>query len=525
MQTDWLVLLPPFLVIALAFLTHRVLLSLILGIIAGALIVSNFSIIGAVQILSKTTCAQFDPSNLYTFGFLLVLGSLISLISLTGGTLAYGALIKKRLLNARMAESASVLLSFCFAIDDFFSILTVGSIMKPVTDTFKIPRVKLAFLLDSLAAPLIILVPVSTWVAMILMQLEKAGISTNSSTNPLIFEDPLAFYLQTIPFVFYSFLIAFSVIFIVRTGSSWGPMAQAEELARKKGDIFWGAQAITSSPSALPTNGSIIDFIFPIATLLLSVFASILYLGDSSLLGGTHSLAQTMQHTDIFLALFAGACVAFISSFALALMRGSIKLGQLSEIVNGGYLLMKDSIAILFLAWAFGTLLKNDLHTGDYIASLIVGSVNASFLPAAFFLAALVTAVGTGSSWGTIAVLVPLAIPLVTSFISNETPLALHDALLTLPVIGAIFAGAVAGDHVSPIGTTTIMSAATAQTEINAHVYSQLPYAAPALVGAFFAFLSAGYLIKYGIWSSCLISLFIGALIALALLIVQRKTS
>ncbi|HEX2977778.1 MAG TPA: Na+/H+ antiporter NhaC family protein [Candidatus Babeliales bacterium] len=523
MQLNWLVLLPPLLVIALAFITHRVLFALCMGILSGAVIAGSFSPVESMRILYQNVIAQFDIANIYTFGFLLSLGALITLISYTGGTIAYGRIIKKRLTNPRNAETASMLLSFCFAIDDFFSILTVGSIMKPVTDTFKIPRIKLAFLIDSLAAPMIILVPFSTWVAMILMQLEKAGVSINKEALPIILEDPFAFYLQSIPFIFYSFIIAASVFYIIRSNSSWGLMRMHEEIAQKTGNLFGGAQEHESKASqATETKGTLFDFLFPLGSLIAGIIIAVLYLGDSVVFGGPNSLAQTMQKTDIFLALFAGGVSALVLSIFVALITKKITLSDLPILARGGYELMKDSIAILFLAWTFGSLLKNNLHTGEFLAQILVGSVSSAFLPAMFFIAALITAVGTGSSWGTIAVLVPLAIPLVAKFALIQTPAAISELLMALPVVGAIFAGAVAGDHVSPIGTTTIMSATSAEANLNAHVRSQLPYATPALISTFIAYIVAGYTISYGIWVSFACSLGIGLFLALSMLFMAK---
>ncbi len=523
MQLSWLVLLPPVLVIALAFITHRVLLALSIGIITGSAIVADFSLYQTALIIAQNIQAQFELANLYTFGFLLILGALITLMGHTGGTIAYGKLIKKRLTSGSTTETASVLLSFCFAIDDFFSILTVGSIMKPVTDSFRIPRIKLAFLIDSLAAPLIILIPVSTWIAMILMQLEKAGVSINSSDKPLILEDPFAFYLQTIPFILYSFIISASVIYIVRSKSSWGLMHTHEQIAQETGNLFGGAPVPASAmTNQADSKGTLLDFIFPLASLISFVLITILYLGDSKLFGGSNSLSQTMQQTDIFLALLIGSVTSFILSVALALLRKTIIFAGLSVLAHGGWQLMKDSIILLFLAWTFGTLLKNDLQTGDYLAQLLAGSVSSAFLPAMFYVTSLITAIGTGSSWGTIAVLVPLAVPLVTSFTNMTTPTSIDQILLVLPVVGAVFAGAVAGDHVSPIGTTTIMAAASTQADLQAHVYSQLPYALPALFATFVAYLVAGFLIPYGVAIACAASLGTGITIAVILLMIMN---
>jgi tetracycline resistance efflux pump len=470
---------------------------------------------------------QFEPGNLYTFGFLLILGVLITLMSHTGGTAAYGRLIKKKLTDPKLAQTASIGLSLCFGIDDFFSILTVGSIMRPVTDSFYVARAKLAFLLDCLAAPLVILVPVSTWVAMILMQLNKAGISLEHANNPIVLADPFVVYTQTIPFIFYSFIIISSVIFIVRRNISFGLMKCHEEIAAQDHNLFGGKKPlISSSTIANDQEGSLFNFILPLGSLLLFVALAVLYSGNNYLFGGANSVLQAIQQADIFFALFFGSILSLSVSLFYFFISKQLTFAQLPSIFYEGYSLMKDSIIILLFAWTFSSLLKNDLYTGNYLAQKMIGSVSPLLLPLLFFVTAFATATGTGSSWGTIAVLVPLAVPMLTTFLHLNLPASAHEIPLLFPVLGAIFAGAVAGDNLSPIGTTTVMAATSAQCYLDDHVYTQLPYGIPALIAACLAYLIAALLISYGYWISSLTSLGCGILVALSMLwLMNRKKS
>jgi tetracycline resistance efflux pump len=517
MQNSWIVLVPPILVLALAVITKRVLSSLFIGIVTAGLIVSQFSLLKTLSLLIARFWQQvYDATNFYTFSFLLILGILITLMANSGGTAAYGKLIKKLLRTARSAKLSSIVLSLLFMIDDFFSTLTVGCIMRPLTDTFRIPRAKLAFLVDSLAAPLVILLPISTWIAMLLMQLNKGGISLDPSDAPIVAADPFVTYLTVLPFIFYSFIILASVWFIVYHAISFGLMRNHELIAQKTGNVFGGKAPIESMvQEPCDKEGSVIDFLLPIGSLIVFTGLGILYTGNSTLFGGTHALLQTMQHADIFFALFAGGLSALIFNCIHMMLRKRLTWKNYPSLIRGGWSLMASSIAILFFAWTFSTMLKDDLQTGNYIAQLLVGSVSAALLPAMFFIAALMTAIATGSSWGTFAVLIPIAIPMLAEFFHVAIPASPEAIPLLYPVIGAIFAGGVAGDHVSPIAATTVMSATSAGCYLNDHVYTQLSYAAPALIATTIAYLAVGILAPYGLWFSALISLGIGLFIAL----------
>lgn len=499
---SWLTLIPPVIVLILAIVTRKVLPSLIIGILSACIIVTNFSIWQTILLFSTRTGEQlFDPQNILTFGFLIILGMIITLVNISGGTNAYGILIKKVLKTARSAKFSSIALSLLFMIDDFFSTLTVGCIMKPLTDSFGIPRVKLAFLIDALAAPMVIIVPISTWIAILLMQLNKAGISDLLQDNPIILADPFMTYLHVIPFTLYSFAILTSVWFIVYYSISFGSMKTHELIAQQTGNLFGGRPPLlvnTENQSCASTKGKVSDFVVPIALLVIFCAFFICYSGNLWILGGNASFLETIQKADIFFALFMGSLIAFLLSFVWMLTRNTLTIKQFKPIAQGGWNLMGDSLAVLLFAWIFSSVLKDDLQTGQYLAYILVGTIPIWFLPSMFFIASLITSIATGSSWGTIAVMIPIAIPMLASLFQVNIPAAPITIPDLYPLIGAIFSGSVAGDHISPIAPTTIMSATSSGSYLADHVYTQLPYAIPSIISSLIGYCLIGILLKYG---------------------------
>lgn len=525
MQLTWISLVPPLLVLSCAIVTRKVLISLAVGIIISTLIMSHYSLSNmALLTLQKLWAQLIDPSNLYTFAFLILLGILINLINRVGGAFAYGKLIQKILKNMRTTQFSSIGLSLLFMIDDFFSILTVGCIMRPLTDSFKIPRVKLAFLIDSLAAPLVIIMPISTWIAMILMQINKAGISLNIAEKPLITQDPFLAYLQAIPFVFYSCTMLVCTWFIVFKKISFGPMQKHEEIALATGNLFGGKSPLHGTCPDNNQKGTLIDFILPIGSLLFFTFMMLLYSGNSQLIGGNNSLLQTIQTANIFSSLFYGCAIACFISFMYMLLTKKINPQSIPSIAQEGFFTMYESMLILLLAWTFSGLLKDDLQTGQYLAHLLLAAVPAFLLPALLFLASLLTASATGSSWGTIAVMLPLAVPMLATFLDVAPLTPLSQVPLLLPVIGAVFSGAVAGDHVSPLGTTTVMAATSAGCYLEDHVITQFPYALPVLLATFCAYIISGYFIQtYSLAMTFFVSCALSISLALLMLGVMNK--
>lgn len=521
MAYSWLVLIPPFLVLILSFIFKNVVPSLIVGIISGAFIASFLSGKSPFAITISSLSAQMEFDTMCIFLFLIILGTLIALMNTTGGIHAYAYALQKRLKNKKSTETASIALSFCFLIDDFFSALTVGSIMRPLTDKFRIPRAKLAFLLDAMAAPLVVLVPISSWIATLTSQFEKSGISLQPHENPIILADPFSAYLHVIPFIFYSFISIFATIFIVRQNISFGPMAYQEQEAEISGNLFGGKKAIQTQIELIePRKGSLFDFMVPLFSLIICVFGFLLYLGDFVWFGGNSGFTQAMLQSNIFLALFLGSLFALCLSFIYTLYKHEITIKDFIPLFKTGFDIMGSAIVILFFAWTFSTLLRNDLHTGSYIAQILSGILSPILLPAGFFVITTITSIATGSSWGTIAVMLPLAIPMLTSFVHLPLPTSPENVPLLFPLLGAVLAGAIAGDQISPIASTTIMSSSSSGCYHKDHVYTQFIYALPSLIASFIAFIIAGYMVhlKMSFWSTASISIACGISICTLLL-------
>jgi len=340
----------------------------------------------------------------------------------------------------------------------------VGSIMRPVTDAFTIPRAKLAFLVDSMSAPLCVIVPASSWVAMILVQMQVSGIS----------EDQFGVYIATIPFLLYPVLIILSAYVITLCGLSFGPLLRYETIARETGNLFGGkpplmAHHVSTEPQ---TTDSLYDFIIPCIVFMAVLVMALLYSGH-----------WNVQTANIFFALCLASIITALLMASTFLIQKKISSKKLLMLSYYSWKLMKNSLLVLLCAWTLSSLLKNDLHAGEYVAHILIKKLSISFMPCMFFIVALIVSATTGSAWGTIAVIMPLAIPVVY-----------HLGFLVYPTLGALISGAVAGGHVSPITDSTVMASTSTECYHLDHVYSQLIYSIPAVMGSVGAFICAGLL-------------------------------
>ena len=506
-------LLPPLLVLVLGYLTRRVILALLCGIFLAAFIASEFSIFNTVKITYSTLWNNFEFNNFFSLNhfwdtynlficiFLLILGIFVVLLQQSGGAYAYQNYIKTYVRNKTQAETSSLILSMALFIDDYFSSLTVGSVMYPLTDTYKIPRAKLAFLVDSMAAPLAILCPFSSWVAAILGFLRENGVANQNLDNTLIHASPLSTYFLIIPFILYSFILISGVWFIVIKRISFGLMHTHEQIALTTNNLFGGQNnpdKSSLSPEHNPQHTTLTDFLVPVMILLISVLAGMLYSGKWSFLGGTHTALQALQNSSAAVALFIGGTSSLAICITFFIVRQRISLSALPSIFWQGICLMIPAVIILMLAWSLGDILRNNLHTGEYIASLMLESVSLTFLPTILFFASTLIAFAIGSSWGTAAMIFPIAMPLVFSLSKLTAPVSLEQIPMLFPALGAVLSGCVAGDHISPISDTTIMSATSARSPHMDHVQTQLPLSIPMIIMTGIAFLVASNLMHYG---------------------------
>ncbi len=534
MEPSLLSIFPPVVVLALGYLTRNIWLSLLTGIIVGAAIATNFSPVETGELAVFKIWQNLELKNFFSLSrfweswnsficiFLFVLGIIVTLIRHSGGAYAYGNVIRRYIKDQKSTETSSLLLSILIFMDDYFSSLTVGSVMRPLTDAQKIPRAKLAFLVDSMAAPLAIMCPFSSWVAAIIGFLRENGVSSLPQEKTLILASPFSTYLSIIPFIVYSFIIITSSFYIVRRRISFGLMGQYEHIAKTTGNLQGGRTDFESYPhdphEKNKEKASLLDFIVPIVVLVISVIGGLLFSGEATIFCGTRSCFQALQYSNAAIALFTGGIVALLFCTLFLIVRRKVEWSEIPSLYWEGITLMAPAIIILLLAWTLGDLLRNNLLTGQYLANLMVGSVSLTMLPLMFFIAACTISFSIGSSWGSAAIMFPIAIPLIISFLHLETPTTLEQIPILLPVLGAVLSGCVAGDHISPISDTTVMSATSTGTPHMDHVRTQMTYAVPMILGTGFAFFVAGLLNTYSLVIVCLSSLSTGILLSLLFL-------
>ena len=528
MLNSWFVLLPPLLVLGTVLITQQLNRALIAGLISAALIAGKGSLAAASSLLITRIINQLtDLDNLYLYAFLLILGIIIILFEKSGAAIAFASRLTNRLKTAKSAQTSAILLSSALFIDDYLSCLTTGYIMQPIMDRFSIPRAKLAYIIHSLSGPLVILAPISSWLALITSQLENAGVSPLPSSMTKILSDPFYIYLKSIPYIFYSLILVASVWFIVRKGISFGPMKAQELIAQKTGNLYGGKEPMGHSVSLKDgTHGSLWDLIIPLVTLLVSFVLGIAWAGGYWLFGGTLTFIQAIQkNNQTSLVLFVAALITFLVTILLAITRKTITGTNLKDSIGAGIRLMHTSVIMVFLASTLGLLLRQDLQTGAYLAQILYGIISLAMLPLLFYILSIITALITGSAWGTIALMVPIAIQMVITLLHIPTPASVTDVAILMPVLGAIFSGAVCGNHVSPIAETTIMSANSAGCYPVDHAYTQFWYALPAIIGAGISFGMIGLLIEQATLISWGISLGAGLVFCLMYCYVAQKLS
>lgn len=508
-----LVLLPPIVVIVLATLTRKISWSILAGILVGLLILHNFSLPDAIQDflarLWKTAEIDgvlagnfFSIWYLYICLFLLVLTVIVTMLGYSGGAHAYGNFVMKYLKKHEHAERASLLLSLFFCVDDYFGSLAVGSVMQPVADRFKIARVKLALLVNGMAAPLVVIFPISSWVAEIMMQLRQSGVAPEMVNGVLVQADLLPFYVRVIPFMFYAFLAVAALWLLVSMQSSYGVLYKHEDIAQRTGNLFAGKMPLSrrfaNIDQKIIASASLIDFLFPMSLLFGAVFVAILYFGQWSGFGGHASLLDAMQKSNVAGALFFGASIALFFTSIFLLVRKKITFGQIPGIFAEGVMLMLPSVVTLVLIWTLSGILKGDLATGQYLATLLVGSVKLAYLPALFFLISALTATTMGSAWGTLGIFIPVAIPMLIGLSEVVVPTTVAALPLLLPLVGAIISGAVVGNHLSPISDTMLMASTSTGAYHIDLVRVQLAFTLPIIAAATISFLIAGIMISIG---------------------------
>lgn len=486
--TFW-ALLPPIVAIALALITKEVYSSLFLGILVGGLFYSGFSFEGTLNhIFSEGLIAQIsDPYNVGILMFLVFLGVLVSLMNRAGGSAAFGQWAARRFKTRIGVQLATILLGCLIFIDDYFNCLTVGSVMRPVTDRQNVSRAKLAYLIDATAAPICIIAPISSWAAAI------SGFAPEG-TNGLVL------FINAIPYNFYALFTILMMVTLTVLRLDYGPMARHEANALR-GNIFTVNPPVSTENESAAGKGGVLDLVLPILVLIVSCVVGMIYTGG--FFEGT-SFVDSFANSDASVGLVLGSFVALVLTIAAYSLRGVLEFRDCMSCLTEGFKAMVPAIMILCLAWTLKGM-TDSLGAAEYVAGVVEHSAGSmlNFLPAIVFLIACGLAFATGTSWGTFGILIPITLKVFP--LESGNPLAII-------CVSACMAGAVCGDHCSPISDTTIMSSAGAQCDHIAHVSTQMPYALSCALISFFTYVVAGFV------QNALISLAVGAALLLAMM-------
>lgn len=470
-NTFW-ALLPPIVAIALALITKEVYSSLFIGIVVGGLLYANFGFEGTIRhvFLDGIVASVSDTYNVGILIFLVILGAMVCLMNRAGGSAAFGRWAQTHIKSRVGAQLATIILGCLIFIDDYFNCLTVGSVMRPVTDKHRISRAKLSYLIDATAAPVCIIAPISSWAAAV------AGFAEDGQG--------LNLFIRAIPFNFYALLTILMMVGISLLKIDYGPMARYERNAMESGDLFSGKNPYdTMEVEEDVSHGRVMDLVLPIVLLILCCVTGMLYSGG--FFDGV-GFVEAFSASDASVGLLLGSAFALVFSLIYFGLRRSMSFSSMMSCIPEGFKAMVPAILILSFAWTLKAM-TDSLGAKYFVRDFVYSNASQvqMFLPAIVFLIGCLLAFATGTSWGTFGMLIPI----VQSVFPMDNP-------LSVVCISACMAGAVCGDHCSPISDTTIMASAGAQCDHVNHVSTQLPYAITVAAVSFVSYVIAGFLPK-----------------------------
>lgn len=469
--TFW-ALVPPLVAILLALITKEVYSSLFIGIVVGAMFFSGFSFEGTITHIFQDGLISVlsDSWNVGILVFLVILGTMVALMNKAGGSAAFGRWAGEKIKSRTGAQLATIALGCLIFIDDYFNCLTVGSVMRPVTDKQHISRAKLAYLIDATAAPICIIAPISSWAAAVTGFVEG--------------EDGLALFIKAIPYNFYALLTIFMMVMLTVMKVDFGAMAVHEKNARR-GDLYTTKERPylnEQNAHMIQGNGKVMDLVIPILSLIICCVIGMIYTGG--FFEGA-DFVTAFSNSDASIGLVLGSFFGFVIAIVFYLVRRVLSFRECMSCLPEGFKAMVPAILILSLAWTLKAM-TDSLGAAPYVAGIMenVAGGLMSLLPAIIFLVACFLAFATGTSWGTFGILIPIV---VAVFADSGSELMIIS-------ISACMAGAVCGDHCSPISDTTIMASAGGQCDHVNHVSTQLPYALSVAVVSFLSYILAGYI-------------------------------
>ncbi len=505
--TVW-ALLPPVIAIALALITKEVYSSLFIGILSGGIIYANFNFENTVvHTFSDGFISSIaDAYNIGIIIFLVLLGALVAMMNKAGGSQAFGRWAATHIKSRVGAQLMTVLLGVLIFIDDYFNCLTVGSVMRPVTDKHNISRAKLSYIIDATAAPVCIIAPISSWAAAV------AGFAKGAGA-----ESGMSLFISAIPFNFYAMLTITMLVFLAVAKFDYGPMKRHEQNALG-GDLFTTGKEEHEEALAANERGRVCDLVVPVLVLIFTCVVGMIYSGGFFTAGeeGYMNFITAFSNSDASVGLVYGSFAALIFTVIFYLCRRVLNFKACMDSVPDGFKAMVPAILILCCAWTLKTM-TDSLGAKIFISQLIEGSAASlqAFLPAIIFLIAVGLSFATGTSWGTFGILIPIVLSVFGDNGGN----------LTIVAISACMAGAVCGDHCSPISDTTIMASAGGQCNHLNHVSTQLPYALTVAGVSFVCYILAGFLPVWYVVLPISIVLMVGMLFVLKLVLGKKKVA
>ena len=498
-QTAW-ALVPPVIAIALALITKEVYSSLFFGILTGALLFSGYHFEGTINhiFVDGIISVLSDSYNVGILCFLVILGAMVQLMNRSGGSAAFGDWASKHIRTRAGAQLATIALGCLIFIDDYFNCLTVGSVMRPVTDKHKISRAKLAYLIDSTAAPICIIAPISSWAAAVSGFVEG--------------ENGMSLFLQTIPYNFYALLTIAMMILMVVLRVDFGPMHQHEVNAIEHHDLYTTPERPfeNAADEARREGGHLIDMLVPIFSLVICCVIGMIYTGG--FFSGV-SFIDSFAGSDASVGLVFGSFCALVITLAFYLIRNVLSFNECMDCLPEGFKQMVPAILILTLAWSLKAM-TDSLGAKEFVAGVVQGSAKnfLQFLPVIIFMIAIGLSFATGTSWGTFGILIPIVVACFQGIDHNMMILSMS----------ACMAGAVCGDHCSPISDTTIMASAGAHCFHLNHVFTQIPYALTVSGVAFVSFILAGLIQNVVICLIIAVALMIGTLLVIRAIVAKK---
>ena len=500
-------LLPPIVAIVLALISKEVYSSLFLGCLVGALLVSNFhpweTVVQLVQGDNGIVTTVSDSGNIAIIVFLVILGIMVDLMNKAGGSEAFGRWATKTVKSRGGAQLMTMLLGVLIFIDDYFNCLTVGAVMRPVTESHKISRAKLAYVIDSTAAPVCMIAPVSSWAAAV------SGYVQSDNVNGL------ELFVAQIPYNYYCLLTLVMIVVISLLNIDYGPMLTHEYNAQVKDDLFTTSERPFEGADDYekPSKGksSVLDLLLPVIVLIVTCIIGLIYTGGY--FDGV-TFIEAFSNASAGPGLAIGSMIALVFTFVYFWLRGSISFTKSFESVPNGFIQMISPILILSFAWTLCGLTRYGMHSADFVINAMSGVGElAKFLPAVIFIIGAAIGFATGTSWGTIGIMAPIVVQVFN-----------YDVQPTLCTIGlaAACAGGVMGDHCSPISDTTIMASAGAHCYHLNHVFTQLPYALTVAGVAFVSFILAGLIQNVVINLIIAVALMVGTLLVIKTIVAKK---